>query len=398
MTPPDDAFPTLARLIAPVAVSQFLAQHWEQSHLHVPARDRGDGAHAHPVTLAEVDAILMDRPHVHPHVSLVDAVKAVELDEYVGDDDVIDPVRAVKRFAAGATVIVNRLDEWAPRVRELCGALESELGIHVQANLYLTPGGAQGFPIHYDHHDVIIVQCAGRKLWRLYDAPRPLPMRGERFDASVTKPGALTAEFVLDTGDVLYVPRGLMHDAVADGDEVSLHVTIGFHPVRWAEVLVEALAAAASDDLALRKGLPLGALVGAVPDAALADALRAHAQRVLDGVRWSRVRGRVEDEYLAGHKERLRGLLLDATTEVTDDTVLARREGARATVEATDDAATLVVQGRATRWPPHARAALDDALSRARFTPRDLADHLDARGRVTLARRLIAEGAVRIVR
>ena len=140
-----------------------------------------------------------------------------------------------------------------------------------------------------------------------------------------------------------------MHNAVADGDDASLHVTIGFHPVRWAEVLVEALAAAASDDLALRKGLPLGALVGAVPDAALADALRAHAQRVLDGVRWSRVRDRVEDEYLAGHKERLRGLLLDATTEVTDDTVLARRDGARATVEASDDAATLVVQRRATR-------------------------------------------------
>lgn len=398
MNPHDDAFPTLARLIAPVPVSQFLAQHWESAYLRVPARDRGPDAREVPITLAELDAVLMDRPHMHPHVQLVDAARAVAVEEYTHDDDVVDPVRAVKRFSAGATMIVNRIDEWAPRVRELCGALESELGIHVQANLYLTPGRAQGFPIHYDHHDVIIVQCEGRKAWRLYDAPRPLPMRGERFDASVTKPGPVSAEFVLEPGDVLYVPRGLMHDALADGDDASLHVTIGFHAVRWAEVLVEALAAAAGDDLALRRGLPLGAMVGAVPDSVLADALRGHAKRVLEGVQWSRVRDRVVDEYLEGHKERLRGLLLDAATELHDDTVLVRRDGARVSLEATDEAALVTVLGRVTRWPAHAAPALRAALALPRFTLRDLSNHLDARGRVTLARRLIAEGALRILR
>jgi hypothetical protein len=264
--------------------------------------------------------------------------------------------------------------------------------------MYLTPRGAQGFPIHYDNHDVIIVQCEGRKRWRLYDAPKPLPMRGERFEAAVTKPGPKSAEFVMEPGDALYVPRGLMHDALAEGDELSLHVTIGFHAVRWSEVLLEAIARAAVDDIELRKGIPLGALVGGASDEALGASLRAHAARVLDGVRWERVRDRVESQYFRGHKERLGGLLLDAATVITADTTLARREGAQVAVEHQDEAVVLTVQGRSTRWPSHAGSTLEAALSRSTFTPRELGEDLDEKGRVTLARRLVAEGAVRIVR
>lgn len=389
-------FPALARLLAPVSVDDFLAHYWEQRYLRVPATDRG--ATEAPVTLAEVDAVLTGRPHHHPDVQLVDAARTVEVDEYARDDDSIDPVRAVKRFAAGATIVLNRLDEQAPRVRELLARLETELGIHVQANMYLTPRAAQGFPIHYDNHDVIIVQCEGRKRWRLYESPKVLPMRGERFEAAVTKPGAKTDEFVMETGDVLYVPRGLMHEALAEGDELSLHVTIGFHAVRWSEVLLEAIARAAVDDVELRKGIPLGALVDGTPDEALAAQLRGHAARVLDGVRWERVRDRVEAQYFFGHKERLGGLLLDAATELTLDSSLARRDGAQPTLERQGDAVVLTVQGRATRWPAHAATTLESALARDRFTPRSLGDDLDEKGRLTLARRLLAEGAVRIAR
>jgi hypothetical protein len=389
-------FPALARLLAPVAVDDFFTRYWERAHLRVPAADRGPTAPL--VTLAEMDAVLTGRPHRHPELQLVDAARTVEVDEYANDDDAIDPVRAIKRFAAGATIVLNRLDEQVPRVRELLATLETELGILVQANTYLTPRGAQGFPVHYDNHDVIIVQCEGRKRWRLYDAPKPLPMRGERFEAAATKAGAKSAEFVMEPGDALYVPRGLMHDAIAEGDELSLHVTIGFHAVRWSEVLLEAIARAAVDDIELRKGIPLGALVGATPDAELAASLRAHAARVLDGVRWERIRDRVEAQYLHGHKERLGGLLLDAATVITAATPLVRREGAYATVERHDDAAVLTVQGRSTRWPAHAAGTLEAAVGRERFTAAELGDDLDEKGRVTLVRRLIAEGAVRVAR
>lgn len=389
-------FPALAQLLAPVPIDEFLAQYWEQRFLHVPIGARRPGETL--VTLAEVDTILTSRLHRHPDIQLVDAARAVEVEEYVRDDDTIDPVRAIKRFAAGATIVLNSLDEQIPRVRELLARFETELGIHVQANMYLTPRAAQGFPVHYDNHDVIIVQCEGRKRWRLYDSPKVLPMRGEPFETVSVRAGAKTDEFVMETGDVLYVPRGLMHDAVAEGDALSLHVTIGLHAVRWSEVLLEAVARAAVDDLELRKGIPLGALVDGTPNEALAAQLRAHAARVLDSTRWERVRDRVVAQYFYGHKERLGALLLDAASELTLDTPLMRREGAQPTIERRDDAVLLTVGGRSTRWPTHAADTLRAALTQDAFTPRSLGDDLDERGRLTLARRLIAEGAIRIKR
>ncbi|MEZ4393724.1 MAG: cupin domain-containing protein [Polyangiales bacterium] len=386
-----ERFPTLARLVAPTPVSDFIASYWETRVLHVPSAG-GDAL----VSLEDIDAALAARPHRHPVVVLADAANAVEPEEYADDQDIIDPVRLVKRFNAGATIIMNRLDESVPKVRALCSALEAELGILVQANLYLTPYGAQGFPIHWDSHDVIVVQCEGRKHWRIYGAV-PLPMRGEQFTAGATPPGEVVQELVLEPGDALYIPRGVMHDAVAADDGLSLHVPVGFHAVRWSEVLIEAIAAAALEDPALRRGVDLGALVGD-PDAGLDATLREHATRALSRVSWDLVRERVREEYLREHKQGLDGLLVGSVTDIDVDTPLARRAGIRVELRDAEDGVIVSVQGRTSRWPAHARPALEAALSAERFTLSELGDALDAKGWVTLARRLLAEGALRIDR
>jgi hypothetical protein len=61
---------------------------------------------------------------------------------------------------------------------------------------------------------------------------------------------------VLNPGDRLYLPRGWLHSAEALG-EVSVHLTIGVHPVTRYAVL-EALAGLAAEAPALRGSLPLG--------------------------------------------------------------------------------------------------------------------------------------------
>lgn len=254
MSPPE-SFPALAKLLAPYPVASFLDTRWERAPLHVA---RGGDTSAALLTLAELDAILTTQTHRHPDLSVVAAAREIPVDAYAAADDVVDPARVVKLFSEGATIILNRLDESSTRVREACVRLEAELGIGVQANVYLTPGGAQGFPTRYDNHDVITVQCTGRGAWRLYDSPVALPMRGERFDRASTPAGALSATFETQAGDVLYIPRGLMHEAVAVDGDSSLHVTLGLHAVRWSEALIEAVAEVALDDLELRRGIPLG--------------------------------------------------------------------------------------------------------------------------------------------
>lgn len=389
----DERFPTLAELLAPHSLQHFLDHHWEQRPLHV--RGRPGDARAATITLGAVDAMLTARASRHPDVSLVNARDPVEAEDYSDDEGLIDPIKVAKLFAAGATIIINNLDQLAPHVRATLARLESELGIHAQANLYLTPGGAQGFAPHFDSHDVLLVQCVGQKQWRLYDSPRGLPMRGERFNPTETRAGELTTELLLQTGDVLYIPRGLMHDAVAVDDGPSLHVTIGLHPFRWSEVLLEALAVQALRDPDLRAGVPLGALRSDASDDELRAAMQQRVDRALGAVRWDDVRERLHEQFDREHKEHLPGLVTGAIAPITADSVFERRPGARAEVEETDDAAVLTVNGRSTRWPAAIAPILAATLKRhGAFRMADLGDELDDKGKVTLLRRLLLEGAV----
>jgi len=392
-------FPALQRLLGPHTVDTFLTEYWEQRALFIPRPE--DPGFRPLVTLAEMDEILTARPHRHPDMILVDARRDLSTDAYTNEQLYIDPTRAARLFASGATIVLNHLDESCRAVRDLCAALESELGIQTQANTYFTPSGAQGFDIHYDTHDVITVQCVGRKTWRLYDSPHGLPMRGEQYVRDNTPVGPRSAEFTTGPGDALYIPRGLQHDAVAADEGPSLHITFGFHPVRWSEVVVEALASLAVEDPAMRQSVPLGALVGKVPLEKIAAGLAARVAELVPAIRWELVHDKLAQRFAGLHKEALEGIFHDAASSLGDDTRYTRRPGTLTLLEATDNAVLLTVNGRTSRWPAHAEPALRAALvalETPSFRSDDLGDSLDSAGRETLLRRLLSDGALRILR
>lgn len=101
-------------------------------------------------------------------------------------------------------------------------------------NLYLTPPNSQGLSCHSDDHCVFVCQLVGVKEWTLF--PRlssQLPRLYEDWaDTEVQKnPLAGIQQFLLKEGDVLYIPRGIPHQArtITDGDGsagFSLHVTL----------------------------------------------------------------------------------------------------------------------------------------------------------------------------
>ena len=50
----------------------------------------------------------------------------------------------------------------------------------------------QGFPPHYDNHDVFVMQISGTKGWRLYGVPVETPFRGEEFQLGRHEAGEVT--------------------------------------------------------------------------------------------------------------------------------------------------------------------------------------------------------------
>lgn len=155
----------------------------------------------------------------------------------------------------------------------LCALLEGFLGCVVGANAYLTPTSSQGFAPHFDDIDAFVCQVSGRKRWRVY-APRGdghdvLPRASSvDFTADEMKNVKVLYDEVLFPGDMLYLPRGTIHQAEClqsrDGASVengSLHVTISaFQTWTWADLLLAsfdvAIRSAAAEDKALRRTLP----------------------------------------------------------------------------------------------------------------------------------------------
>ncbi|MFJ8673387.1 cupin domain-containing protein [Streptomyces sp. NPDC093589] len=179
--------------------------------------------------------------------------------------DQLDDTALSRAFADGATLVLQALQRtWAP-VADFSARLSTELGHPVQANAYVTPPQNRGFDDHYDVHDVFVLQIEGTKHWRVHEPVHPDPLPDQPWTdrrsavAEAAKDKA-SIDAVLAPGDVLYLPRGWLHAAQAQGD-VSIHLTLGIHTwTRYAlaEQLAHSALAALRDDPRMRRTLPLG--------------------------------------------------------------------------------------------------------------------------------------------
>jgi 50S ribosomal protein L16 3-hydroxylase len=146
---------------------------------------------------------------------------------------------------------------------------------------YAVPGGGVG--PHVDSYDVFLLQGRGRRRWRISRqrdiAFVPgLPLRIlARFEPE--------SEWVLEAGDMLYLPPGVAHEGVAESE--CLTWSVGFRAPTDAELVAGFL-----DHLRDRMA-PEGQYgdAGAKPalhPGAIPRALEEHAARVMRSVRWSK--------------------------------------------------------------------------------------------------------------
>lgn len=179
--------------------------------------------------------------------------------------DQLDDTALWRKFANGATLVLQALHRtWEP-ISEFTTRLSTELGHPVQANAYITPPQNRGFDDHYDVHDVFVLQIEGTKRWIIHEPVLPDPLRDQvwtdrRSEVANAAKGEASIDTVLEPGDVLYLPRGWLHAAEAQG-EVSIHLTLGIHSwTRYAlaEQLAQAALAVLHDDPEMRRTLPLG--------------------------------------------------------------------------------------------------------------------------------------------
>lgn len=393
----------LPGLLDPVATADFFRDSWEVQPRHVargaPGFYRGllttaDVEHVIAFTrpkFTDVGAFAEKPPRARSFVQGWLADRQIEEEARYAR---LDEVRRV--YARGVTVVLMSMQQrWGP-IAALCRSLEGEFRCPVHANLYLTPPGAQGFDAHFDTHEVFVLQLEGSKQWRLYGSPRPLPLADERFARPRDTLGT-PREVTLEAGDLLYVPRGVVHEAFTS-ELASMHLTVGVNVYRWADLIGEALLALTREDTRFRESLPRGLLgasgvTGSVRER-FAELLRDLANRadVESAVR------SLGDQFF-GQLAPLPGDGFAPPADAEDiglETVLRRAPGLVCRVVEQGGWVNLEYPGGQVGGPRKIAAALRFVAEHDRFAVGALPDDLGADAKLVLARRLVRERLLRV--
>lgn len=134
------------------------------------------------------------------------------------------------------TLLVQAVDRVVPEVATLLDAFRFVPDWRIDDVMvsYASHGGGVG--PHFDQYDVFLLQGLGRRRWQvggMCDAGTALLPHE---DLRLLKNFAPIEEWVLEPGDMLYLPPGIAHDGVAVGDDCMTY-SIGFRAPSRSELI-----------------------------------------------------------------------------------------------------------------------------------------------------------------
>jgi ribosomal protein L16 Arg81 hydroxylase len=137
----------------------------------------------------------------------------------------------------GASIILNDINNVNSGIINISNQLQNLTNGRCQGNLYFSMQSHQAFGPHFDTHDVFAIHFEGEKVWNIYEKTENNPINHPLFhynaEERIKKAGRIIDQITLKPGDLLYIPRGQYHDALASKNG-SIHLTFGlsyFKPI-----------------------------------------------------------------------------------------------------------------------------------------------------------------------
>ncbi|KAI9590662.1 hypothetical protein GQX74_008829 [Glossina fuscipes] len=252
---------TFEWLLNPVKVEDFFAKYWESKSCFIKRRQ--SNYFSHLISFEAIDQMLLQN-----HLEFT---KNIDVTSYKnGERETLNPEgRALPptiwdHYGQGCSIRLLNPQAFLPNLYTLNSTLQEYFHCLVGANAYLTPPNSQGFAPHYDDIEAFVLQIEGRKRWKLYKPRQPeeiLPRFSSR-NFSQEEIGKPIFEEVLQPGDILYFPRGIIHQAKTEPGYHSLHLTLSVYQKQsYADLLEKMvplmLEKAIYNNPDLRRGLPL---------------------------------------------------------------------------------------------------------------------------------------------
>lgn len=273
---------TFADLLHPYSIEKFFAENWTQRGVLIPGEkpDRFDSF----FSWQQLNDLLNFHKLQHPSIRF--SIKGQSL-------PACDPKYWIKYCQQGATLVIDHVHDRVPALTDWVWALQEEIGQNTaHLNLYCSWPGTQGFKNHFDTHEVFILQIDGTKEWFVFDETMKYPVRKDNGPEHRPPESPPYIHEVLQPGDVLYIPRGHWHYAVAQ-DTPSLHLTLGICCLTGGNML-DWLIGELKEEEAWRQNLPL------MPDGNI-EPLERSVQSLLERLKASLDRDRLALQYSLRH-------------------------------------------------------------------------------------------------
>ncbi len=228
---------TFRELIAPVEPERFFAEYYRKKPLYIPGPpEKFAAAYSWDVLNDLLEMTILWNEQT---LELTQGGKGLLAEHYCyqGTDrdnkasDNVDYRRMYEYLRQGATLTLNFVERLTPELRALSQTLAAVLCAPVNCSSFCSWPMRPGYAPHFDSTQVFVCHVEGTKRWRVYEGRMPAAAQ-----ISMGKPGDYPADFhdrakgqvmetpVLTPGDVLYLPSGQYHEAMADS-EPSLHLS-----------------------------------------------------------------------------------------------------------------------------------------------------------------------------
>lgn len=374
-------------ILAPLGVNDFFANSWETAHYHVL---RNDPEYFAPlITPEDIEDFLSTRDVYFPDVQVVHHATDISRLDYTDDARQVDPIKLSQFVANGATLVVSKAHKQFAELASLCRDVMQDLQMRCQANLYLSPPGNQGFRSHYDTHDVFILQVQGTKTFRFYPSDVELPFPDDHYDPEQNPHTEVSDSVTLNPGDTLYIPRGLVHDALAHPDEASLHITLGVFPVVVRDVLQEAIQVAAEQSVAYRRSVH----AASVQASDATSTFKALMASVLDDNVLREAWSRIDDRLALETTALCDPMLSRQTPSLTATSTLVLNQAMTVNLERIEDQVKLRLMGQIICFTEPMSGAVEWVCEQDSFRV-DKVPGLDAAQRLALCTHLLQANAV----
>uniref|UniRef100_A0A8C4VVF2 Bifunctional lysine-specific demethylase and histidyl-hydroxylase n=1 Tax=Gopherus evgoodei TaxID=1825980 RepID=A0A8C4VVF2_9SAUR len=254
---PDSVFESL---IFPIEEEKFFKEYWEQKPLLIQRDDPSVAAYYQSLfQLMDLKELSSQGLYYGRDVNICRCVNGKK--KILNKDGKVNYMQLKRDFdQKKATIQFHQPQRFKDELWRIQEKLECYFGSLVGSNVYITPPGSQGLPPHYDDVEVFILQLEGEKHWRLY---KPTVHLAREYNVeSEDYIGNPTHEFILKPGDLLYFPRGTIHQADTPlGGSYSTHVTIStYQNNSWGDFLLDAIPGlvfdTAKENVDLRTSIP----------------------------------------------------------------------------------------------------------------------------------------------